>query len=52
MCARYQIELARGCKFGADCSLTHVRPKDIPTAVRDKITVDLKALFTTGGART
>ena len=53
MCARYQIELARGCKFGADCSLTHVRPKDIPTAVREKITVDLKALFTTGGgART
>ena len=52
ICARYQIELARGCRFGADCSLTHVRPKDIPTAVKEKITADIKVLFATGGAKT
>ncbi len=49
ICARYQIELARGCRHGADCSLTHVRPKDIPAATKDKITVDIKALYATGG---
>jgi hypothetical protein len=52
ICARYQIELARGCRFGADCSLTHVRPKEIPVAARDKITSEIKALFATGGAKT
>ena len=53
ICARYQIELARGCRFGADCSLTHVRPKDIPASVKEKITADIKVvLFATGGART
>ena len=52
ICARYQIELARGCRFGADCSLTHVRPKDIPVAAREKITSEIKALFATGGAKT
>jgi hypothetical protein len=51
ICARYQIELARGCRFGADCSLTHVRPKDIPVAARDKITSEIKVLFATGGAK-
>ena len=52
ICARYQIELARGCRFGSDCSLTHVRPKDIPVAARDKITSEIKVLFATGGAKT
>lgn len=52
ICARYQIELARGCRFGADCSLTHVRPKDIPVATREKITSDIKVLFAKGGAKT
>ena len=50
ICARYQIEGARECKFGADCSLTHVRPKEIPRAVKDKITVDIQALYTKGAA--
>jgi hypothetical protein len=49
ICARYQIELARGCRHGADCSLTHVRPQDIPASTRDKITLDIKALYATGG---
>jgi hypothetical protein len=51
ICARYQIESAKGCRFGSDCSLTHVRPKDIPVATREKITSELKALFATGGAK-
>ena len=45
ICARYQIEGARECKYGADCSLTHVKPKDIPKAVKDKITIDIQALY-------
>ena len=51
ICARYQIESAKGCRFGADCSLTHVRPKDIPVAIKEKITSEIKALFATGGAK-
>ena len=51
ICARYQIESAKGCRFGADCSLTHVRPKDIPVATKEKITSEIKVLFATGGAK-
>jgi hypothetical protein len=50
VCARYQIEGARECRFGADCTMTHIRPRDIPKGIRDKITEDIQALYATGGA--
>ena len=50
ICARYQIEGARECRFGADCTLCHIRPKDIPKGIKDKITEDIQALYSSGGA--
>ena len=50
ICARYQIEGARECRFGADCTLCHIRPKDIPNSIKDKITEDIQALYSSGGA--
>ena len=50
ICARYQIEGARECRYGADCTMCHIRPKDIPKGIKDKITEDIQALYSSGGA--
>ena len=50
ICARYQLEGARECRYGADCTMCHIRPKDIPKGIKDKITEDIQALYASGGA--